>query len=290
MASLVSNNPNILLVDFHSHTDASHDGHSSVERRRAWHARAGFDAAYVTDHASVAAAERGIASNPRSAADGVMLLQGIEVTWSGEHVTILGAERLYRGLLTDNKRDVDVRGLELGSLITGREPVLIWNHPHRLQGVPVASGPGSAGIRAIEIVNGAPDDRDALRRNHRALVELAQQSNLALTTGTDHHGWGYAAPGWTLMRIFNWRSLGSDDLSNRIEQALRTGGLASTRTVERRTANPGISILGLTATVFSAPTRMLTTISNDERAAWLVWTWLIAAAIWWIRRRRTVHA
>jgi hypothetical protein len=258
-----------------------------VERLRAWHARAGYDAAYVTDHASVAGAERGVAANPRSAADGVMLLQGIEVTWSGEHVTILGAERFYRGLLTDNKRDIDVRGLELGSLITGREPVLIWNHPHRLEGVPVASGPGTPGIRAIEVVNGAPADRDDVRRNHRALVELAQRSNLALTTGSDHHGWGYATPGWTLMRIFNWRSLGGDDLSTRIEQALRTGGLGSTRTVERRIADPGISTVWLAATVFSAPTRMLTTISNDERVAWLVWTWGIAAALWWVRRRRT---
>jgi hypothetical protein len=284
MAALVSNNPNILRVDFHSHTRASHDGHQSARQLRAWHAKAGYDAAYITDHGTVAEAERGIAANPGTAANDVMLLQGIEVTWNGEHVTILGAERFYRGLLTDTKRDIDARGLELGSLVTGREPVVIWNHPHQLDRLPLASGPGTAGIRAIEIVNGAPDDRDESRRNHRAAVDLAQRNNLALTIGSDNHGWGYATPGWTLMRIFNWRSYSGDDLAMRIEQALREGGLGSTRTVERRIANPETGAALLLST-FSVPARLLTTISSDERIAWLVWTWLIAAGVWWYRRR-----
>jgi hypothetical protein len=289
MASLVSNNPNILRIDFHAHTHASHDGHQSARQLRAWHARAGYDVAYVTDHATVEEAERGLAANPATAADGVLLLQGIEVTWDAEHVTILGAERIYRGLLTENKRDVDVRGLELGSLITGREPVVIWNHPHQLDRLPLASGPGTAGVRAIEIINGAPDDRDEGRRNHGAIVDLAQRNNLALTVGSDNHGWGFATPGWTLMRIFNWRALSADDLSLRIEQAIRTGGLGATRTVERRVADPGTSTLALVATVFAAPARMLTTLSNDERVAWLIWTWMIVAAAWALRRRRTSH-
>jgi hypothetical protein len=287
MAALVSNNPNIVRINFHSHTRASHDGHQSARQLRSWHARSGFDVAYVTDHGTVEEAERGLAGNPATAAEGVLLLQGIEVTWSGEHVTILNAERIYRGLLTENKRDVDVRGLELGSLITGREPVVIWNHPHQLDRLPRASGPGTAGVRAIEIINGAPDDRDEGRRNHRAIVDLAQRSNLALTVGSDSHGWGYATPGWTLMRIFNWRALSADDLSLRIEQAIRTGGLGATRAVERRIADPGPSAGLLALTVFSVPARMLTTLSNDERIAWLVWTWLIAASVWALQRRRT---
>src|SRR5687768_8088815 len=142
MAALVADNANIMRVDFHSHTNASHDGHQSVEQLRAWHGRAGYDVAYITDHGSVAGAERGIVNNPNPVANGVTLLQGIEVTWNGEHVTILGAERFYRGLLTDNKRDVDVRGVELGSLIAGREPVIVWNHPHQLDRLPIASGSG----------------------------------------------------------------------------------------------------------------------------------------------------
>ena len=204
--------------------------------------------AYVTDHATVAAAERGIANeSPAAAAEGVMLLQGIEVTWSGEHVTILSAERFYRGLLTDNMRDVDVRGLELASLVPGREPVVIWNHPHRLQG-------SSRGSRSRYARGSRHRDREWLPEGHgraptqtRAIVALAERHNLALTTGSDHHGWGYAAPGWTLMRIFSWRGSQATRSRSRSSSALRTGGLGSTRVVERRVADPGASTLALGA-------------------------------------------
>jgi hypothetical protein len=120
MAALGTDNANILRVDFHSHTDASHDGRQSVADNREWHRRAGFDAAYITDHGSVAGAERALATNPDRAGMGTTLLQSIEVTWDGEHVAILGAQRTYSGLLTPNLRDVDVEGLQLGSVVPNR--------------------------------------------------------------------------------------------------------------------------------------------------------------------------
>jgi hypothetical protein len=286
MAALVADDANILIADFHSHTTASHDGHQSVEALRRWHERAGYNVVYVTDHASVAGAERGIANNPTPAGVGVTLLQGIEVTWNGEHVAILGAQRTYNGLLTSNLRDVDEHALRLASTLGGREPVVIWNHPHQLNRLPLATGPGTAGVRAIELVNGAPDDIDEIRRNRREIIALAQGNNLALTAGSDNHGWGYAAPGWTLLRIFGWRGMTGDALDIRIERALREAGAGATRVVERRVADPGDSKLALAFTVFAAPARMLTTISTDERIAWLIWTWLMAAAVWMWRRRR----
>jgi hypothetical protein len=235
MAALVSDNANIVRVDFHSHTDASHDGRQSVEANRRWHERAGFDVAFITDHGVVTGAERAVATNPRVAGEGTTLLQSIEVTWDGEHVSIPGAQRIYNGLLTQNLRDVDTVGLRLGSIIPSREPVVIWNHPH------------------------------------------------ALTAGTDNHGWGYAAPGWTLMRIFNWRSMTPDALGNQIDAVIRAGAWGSTRVVERRVAD---SRQMLWASVATVPGRMLTTLSNDERVAWLIWTWLITGGLWFWRRRR----
>jgi hypothetical protein len=286
MAALTSDNANILRVDFHSHTDASHDGRQDVEGNRAWHAASGFDVAYVTDHASVAGAERGIAANPRVASEGTMLLQGIEVTWTGEHVSILGAQRMYTGILTQNLRDVDVEGLRLASLLPGREPIAIWNHPHELNRLPTAAGPGTPGVRAIEIVNGAPDDMDAIRRNRPRIIAMAQERNLSLVAGSDNHGWGRAAPGWTLMRVFGWRGMSADAIATQVENGIRNGGFLATRVVERRVADPGESRAALAASVFTVPGRMLTTLSNDERIAWLVWTWGIVAGVWAWRRRR----
>jgi len=288
MASLVADNANILRVDFHSHTSASHDGRGgwSAEDNRAWHRDGGYDAAYVTDHATVSAAERGMANNPDPAGAGVTLLQGIEVTWTGEHVVILGGERRYRGLLTPNLRDVDPQGLRLASLIQTREPVVIWNHPKDLTRLPPASGPRTAGVRGIEISNGAPDAIDKIRPKRQAIVELAERGGLAMTGGSDNHGWGRTAPAWTLMRIFGWRGMSADSLDQQIERVVRESGTRGTRVVERRVADPGTTNTALALTVLSVPLRMLTTLSNDERAVWLIWTWLIAATAWWLRRRR----
>ena len=287
MAALVSDNANILVVDFHSHTSASHDvrGGWSVERTRAWHRAAGYDVAYVTDHGAVAGAEQGMANNPNPASSGTTILQGIEVTWSGEHVAILNAERIYKGMLTPNLRDVDEQGIRLASLITGREPVVIWNHPRDLNRLPVASGPGTPGVRAIEIVNGSPGGMDRIRPKRAEMVAFASRHNLALTSGSDNHGWGRAAPAWTITRVFGWRGSHADALALEIERALREGRFRGTRVVERRVADPGASLLALGLTVFTVPLRMLTTLSNEERVVWLVWTWLIAAGAWWIRRR-----
>jgi hypothetical protein len=287
MARLEAADAHILFADFHSHTSASHDGRGgfNAERNRDWHRSGGFNVAFITDHASVAQAERGIANNPNPAASGVTLLQGIEVTWTGEHVVIIGAERVYRGLLTADNRDVDEQGLRLLSVIPGREPVVIWNHPRQLDRLPIASGPRSAGVRAIEVVVGAPDNMDDIRPHERDIVRMAEQRNLALTAGSDNHGYGRAAPGWTMMRIFGWRAMAGDSLGFLIEKAIREAGFSATRVVKRRTANPGNSPLLLAATIVTVPTRMLTTLSVEERVMWLLWIWIVVAALW-LRRAR----
>lgn len=291
MAYLVSHDPDILRIDFHSHTAASKDARQtfSAERSRAWHRAGGYDVAYVTDHATVAGASRGIANNPPTARDGMVLLPGIEVTWRGEHVGILGAVRTYRGLLTPNLRDVDARGLTIASAVATHEPVVIWNHARELtSNLPLASRPKTAGVRAIEIANGAPRGMDRVRPKRPQLVALAERHDLALTAGSDCHGWGYAAPNWTLMRLANWRDLNPDALAARIEGGLRDGGFGATRTVERAIADPGTSAVALAFSVVAVPWRMLTTLSVGERAMWLAWTWAMAGAVSLRSRRRRV--
>lgn len=282
-AGLRSDNANMAIVDFHSHTDASPDGRMSVEDNRAWHEQNGFNVAFITDHRTVAGAERAMAANPRTAGEGTVLLQSIEVSWSGEHVSIPGAQRSYSGLLTQNMRDVDPDALQLGSLIANREPIVVWNHPRDLSRLKPASGPGMAGIRAIEVVNGSPANMNDVHPNRDRIIALARDSNIALVAGSDNHGWGRATPGWTLMRVYNWRSMTPDALLLQIEALIRSTGFAATRVVERRVADDRSYVW---ASVLTVPARMLTTLSNDERIVWVVWTWLITGGVWFWRRRR----
>lgn len=274
MAYLASRDPNIMRVDFHSHTGASGDARRafSDDRNRDWHRAAGYDVAFVTDHGTVAGAERALADNAVSGLEVPMLLQSIEVTWTGEHVSILGAQRTYTGLFTQNLRDVDPGALALASAVPGREPVVVWHHPRQLDRLPVARGTSTSGVRAIEISNGAPDGMDEVRPKREAIVAFARQNNLTLTSGSDNHGWGFAAPNWTLMRPSSWRGLASDQLALGIERLIREGGFRATRVVERVVAD-GTHPLSLALSVLTVPGRMLTTLSTDERVMWLAWIW-----------------
>jgi hypothetical protein len=288
MAALIADNAHIVVVDFHSHTSASHDGRKgwSAERNRRWHANAGYHAVFIADHGVVTEAERGIANNPNPAGTGVTVMQSMEVTWVGEHVGIIGAERAYKGLLTNNNRDVDEQSLRLASFITGREPVVIWHHPRELNRLPVVDSATPAGIRAIEAVNGSPSRLGFVRAQREAIVALASKHNVPLTSGSDNHGWGRATPGWTIMNIPAWRGMPSEQFSLLLERVVRESGFRATRVIERRVADPGNDKLQLGLTVFAVPMRMLTTVSNEERVAWLLWTWALWVGYRWLRRGR----
>lgn len=288
MAALVASDPTVIIADFHSHTKYSHDGRAgwSEDNVREWHRSAGYDVAYVTDHATFEGAERGIASNPGQAGEGTMLMQGIEVVYKGEHVNVLNAGRRYKGLTTPNLKDMDEQSLALASVIPATTPVVIETVPGKLDKVPASSGPGRPGVNAIEIVDGSPRGLTQSQRDRARIVHLADSLNLALVTGSDNHGYGRAAPAWTLLRVPDWRGMATDSLMLEIERILRVGRRESTRTVVRRIAN-GTNPIAL---VFAAPLvawRMLTTLSPDERVMWLIWTWLLVIVVRSVRGYRS---
>lgn len=279
----------LIAVDFHSHTKYSHDGRPdwTPEAVRDWHRDAGFEAAYVTDHRSFEGARDAWANNPGFAGQGTVLLPGIEVVWKGEHVLVLDADRKYRGILTETLRDIDEPSLVLASAIPGNEPMLIETFPGDITRMIPAAGPGTAGVRAIELVDGAPKGLGQTRRERETIVHYADSLNLALVAGSNHHGWGHTAAGWTLMYVPGWRNATPDELSDAIVNILRRGGVKGTRVAERYVADTesGVKLL-LTAPLITWG--MLRTLTPDERAAWVAWAvalTLIARVLAWRRPR-----
>jgi hypothetical protein len=279
MAALATSDDTVLSIDFHAHTKYSHDGRPgwTEDDVRNWHHAAGYDVAYITDHRSFEGAERGIASNPGQAGEGTMLLQGLEAFFRGEHVNVLDAGRRFKGITTPDLKDVDEQSLSIAAVIPATTPVIIETLPGNLARIPVTTTQGATGVAAIEIVDGSPRGLSQTRRERARIVRIADSLNLALVVGSDNHGWGRAAPGWTLMRIPGWRGMTTDSLSRRIEGVLGIGRREATRNVERRIAGGSTPI----ALAFAAPAivlRMLTTLSPDERVMWIVWVWAIALA------------
>jgi len=273
MAGLTTSDATVIAIDFHSHTKYSHDGRRGWDEEdvRAWHRAAGYDVAYITDHATFEGAERGIAGNPAQAGEETVLLQGLEAFDRGEHVNILSAGRRYRGLTTPDLKDVDDQALAMADLVPGTSPLLVETIPGNLSKFSSKANAAPA-VDAIEIVDGSPRGLSQTRRERARIVHLADSLNLALVSGSDNHGWGRAAPGWTMLRIPGWRGMPTDSLSRLIETILRFGRRQSTRVVERRVADASSPI----ALAFAGPVvawRMFTTLSADERVMWLVWTW-----------------
>ncbi len=296
MAALAVNSPlndAMVVVDFHSHTNHSHDAPPwfTIEANRRWHRDAGYDVAYITDHRTVKGAEEGMASNPRVAGEGMTLLQGLEVMWNGAHVNLLGAERAYRGLTDPNLRDIDSTSLALASMVRTHEPILVYTFPDLLRNLRAATAPGMAGVRAMEIIDGSPRGLGDVRRLRTKIATIADTFNLALVSGSDNHGWGYTAPGWTLMLIPGWRGMTPDSLAEVIDTQIRTRGFEATQVVERREANTSVSTLRLVGTLPLVTARALTMMSDDERVSWLIWIWgVVLLRVMWRRRRSKVSA
>ncbi|HEY6219233.1 MAG TPA: hypothetical protein VIV65_04185, partial [Gemmatimonadaceae bacterium] len=208
---------------------------------------------------------------------------GIEAFYKGEHVNLLNAGIRFRGLTTADYRDIDTGSVRLASLIPSLEPVLVQTIPGNLAAISPAHGASTAGVRAIEIVDGSPRGMSQTRRDHDRIVHLADSLDLALVAGTDNHGWGRAAPGWTLIRIPDWRGRSPNLLSDDIELVIRAAGRKATLVIERTTASA--SPLGVALTMPLVIFTAARTASGAEQVAWLFWIWGPWLLLRWARRR-----
>ena len=293
MAKLVKTRGDIIAIDFHAHTEKSHDGRPgwSAEDVRDWHTASGYDVAYITDHRTIEGARDGtrldaaiVGQEPRTT-----MLPGIEVFFHGEHVNVLSVGIRYGGLTSADLVSLDDTALAYASSIRNAEPIVIETIPGNLDMIIPHSGPGSAGVRGIEIVAGSPRGMTQVKRDHDRIVRIADSLDLTLVAGSDNHGWGRTAPGWTLMRIPGmWRAYSPDSLAKVIDDVFRAAGRRGTRVAERTTA--GASPVALAFTMPVVVWTVMRTLSSPERVAWLFWIWIPVIAAWLIRRRRTAYS
>lgn len=289
MASISVEDPDVVAVDFHSHTSASHDGRPmfTPEQNREWHRRAGFDVAYVTDHHTFAGANAAMLANPASGEDGVVLLPGLEYRDEDEHVLALGLDprrtdpqRREWHPMTESQRGT---GTDFG------EPaLLILCLPGDVDKIPADEEIGIARLAGIEISDGSPRGLQQGAADFPAIRALARKLNLALVSGSDNHGWGNAAAAWTLLRIPGWRRMPPDVLDASIRRTLRTRGNLATRVVGRRLPpNGSPTAIALTAPMIAIGITRDT--GWEERFSWMAWTWGIGLAVLLVRRRLAVR-
>lgn len=282
-----------VTIDFHSHTNASHDGRPGFTpaRNRAWHAAAGFDVAYISDHFTFAGAEVGTRDNPARASAGTVLFSAIECLEGGEHVNVLGVTAADYALF--HGRYIAAAAVE-ASIAAGRpRPLIVQTIPGDLSRLPKAGMSAVVPVAAIEISDAAPRGLSDSDRDRTRILELADSLGLALVAGSDNHGWGRTAAAWSVMHVPGWRTLTPDELEQRVEDGIRTGGRNAGRVIERTrpewptratAGRPG----GWVSSVAGAPGflgqfvwQLTATRSWPERAAWLTWIWCVALLVAW---------
>lgn len=284
MATLAIGDRDAVKVDVHSHTNASHDGRRDFDARdnMDWHRSAGFDVAYITDHKSFDGAREAMRSNPRLAGDGLVMLSGLEFIDNHNHINALGATAADSAWIR-----VESRRQRLGwpPLERGRA-VFIQTIPENLEHIPIPDHSSDRGLAGIELSDGAPRGIGQSQRDRALILRIADSLDLAVVAGSNNHGWGRTAVAWSVLRIPGWRELTPEALGAAIETRIRTERRGAVQVIERRSPDPGSSRLALAATLPAVTWNLLVTLSGAQRLSWIIWSWILAAAVLLFNARR----
>jgi hypothetical protein len=179
------------ILDYHAHTEASHDGRSgwTAARLAAWHARQGFEASYVTDHNVIF---------DSSVVEPIRLLPGVEWSVYRQHVVALGP---VQPIQRDSFGGSTPRMLRLfaelerqGASSIASLPEYWQNHRDDLDAFV------AAGVDGFEIVNCAPKGLAFPPAARREVLALAARHDLLTVGASDNHGWGQVTCVWNVSR------------------------------------------------------------------------------------------
>jgi hypothetical protein len=268
------------VVDFHSHTNVSHDVRGTlmskfdVRANLAWHRRAGFDAVFVTDHNTIAP--------PTHAESLPARCPGIEVSAWRAHIVLLGDtlpvdrdpySRDWAGLT----RLVQVSDSAYHSRSVASLPEYERNHWDRLDSLV------AAGLDGFEIVNASPKANELSRTRRDSVIALARRTGRFVVGVSDHHGWGATSMVWNLVPVPLWRATPAA-LCHRILARLDQG-VGSVQVLERhrlRAESGWPSLLTPLGVVWETWRGM----TGAVALSWLVWIWGIALVLDARGRRR----
>jgi len=282
MASLELNDHDLIAVDFHSHTEASHDGRAgfTAERSREWHRSAGFDAVYVTDHQTFDGALGAVKGNPTLAAEGPVLLPGVELRDGDEHLILIGVDP-RRMKISSPDWEVAAVAADGGPA----PPILLLSLPGDVLRIPPAEIHGPIKLAGIEASDGCPRGLAQAATQRDSILAISARLGVALVSGSDNHGWGRAAPAWSVLRIPDWRTKTPAQLDIAIRQTLLARGAGAVQVIARRTAALPHNAIQSALGGLSVALVMARTLSSKDRVSWVAWSWMLCFVS--LRRART---
>jgi hypothetical protein len=279
MLALAGVHPKEIVVDFHSHTNASHDVGNTFMRRftaeanQRWHARAGFDAVFITEHNTV----RGLGASVRSVKQ-PFVCPGIEISAWRAHIVLLGIRvpmegGAYKASLDSLLSLLRSSDSMYGTLSVASLPEYQRNHWNRLDQLI------AAGLDGFEIVNAAPKANEITQAERDSVIALARLHNRFVVGVSDTHGWGATSMVWNLVPISVGNS--SEDICDTVLRQLRTG-FPAVRVVERHRLRPD-AWWPMWLTPIGVVWETWRSMGWTLGISWLVWIWVLA---WGLGRNR----
>jgi hypothetical protein len=272
MLALVGAEPDELVVDFHSHTNVSHDVRNTwmrgfdTEANRRWHRRAGFDAVFITDHNTVA----GLEARHRTPSQPA-ICPGIEVSAWRSHIVLLGdslpVDRgRYNSSLEALLTLLRVSDSAYGALSVASLPEYRNNQWGRLDTLV------AAGLDGFEIVNAAPKANEIDRADRDSVIKVVRSRNRFVIGVNDSHGWGATSMVWNLVRRTG--TVPGSDTCLAVLRRLQDG-FGAVRVIERHRLRPDdwwpmwLTPVGVIWETWRSMGWPLT-------GSWIVWIWVLA--------------
>jgi len=263
----------MVAVDFHSHSNASHDVQGimrnwGVQAGRRWHARAGFDAFFLTDHNTQNTSPRQVPPGPP------YICPGIEVSAWRAHVVLLGTSaiidrRPYTRSLDGVLALLRDASATFGALSIASIPEYERNHWDNLEAWV------AAGLGGFEIVNASPKANELSRVRRDSVIALARRNNRVVVGVSDQHGWGATSMVWNLVSVSNG-SPRSGDPCAAILGHLTSSGFQAAQVVERHRLRAD-SAWPTWLTAIGVVWETWRAMSWPLVVGWLGWIWLGAA-------------
>lgn len=271
-----------VAVDVHSHSNASHDVDGlmrnwDVRASRRWHARAGFDAFFLTDHNTQAPAPRDDPPGPP------YVCPGIEISAWRAHILLLGTRdtvnrRPYTKSLDGVLTLLADANPKYGAVSIASIPEYERYHWNNLEAWV------EAGLGGFEVVNASPKANELSRARRDSVIALARRTNRLVVGASDQHGWGATSMVWNLVALAGDVGGGTNPCLA-ILRRLSVGGFGAVQIVERHRlrADSGWPVW-LTAPGVVWETWRAT--GWPATIGWLVWIWIAAAGGSYMKRRR----
>ncbi len=272
-----NHNPDVVLVNVHSHSHFSHDGLISPTAQMRWHKRNGFDAFFLTEHNNHGKTlEMVKAQKEGNVPPSPLVLCGREFSGSN-HILLLGLTRNF-----STKDVADSTAIDSAHAQNGVAIVAHWfsdmKHPmHQYI---------QAGADGFEIVNQG-EGRHYDRSVFQAITETCKAHGLTMVGACDYHGYGSACLTWNALNIPHWRQMSYEQKYQSILNVFRQRDRSKIQVLVYEDRPPVDS-----RWVFFSPIYTLVNyfrgLNGWQISVWIVWIffgWLIAQSTWLLRAK-----